>query len=104
MEPAELDSAAQKILSEEQTEKATAILLLKETTKYGTVFALSRGFVGQQLELSDDQSEELFELGNEIFDDLKDELQNSKFDSWISAAESLPKDAQRELEALLKGN
>lgn len=92
-----------KLLTIDQLKCLNAELLPAHAEKYGTLCELSYGELANQLKLTPEQRERMFEKGIEIYEALLEEIQEKKQVSnrlWQRQLESLPAETRQKLEKL----
>lgn len=102
MSDEKLKSELQTLLTEEQRRGLNRYGIKSETTRYGTVNEMSRGLLSQVIGLSEEESEDLYEAGKEIFDELNQDIRDSKDDALQETLGSLSKEQQEQIIARLK--
>ena len=75
-ERAERERQVREILTDKQLQKINSITILKEATRVGTVNALSQGWASHLLELSAEESDQIFKKGVNVDQGLQTELAN----------------------------
>ena len=75
-ERAERERQIREILTDKQLQKINSITILKEATRVGTVNALSQGWASHLLELSAEESDQIFKKGVNVDQGLQTELAN----------------------------
>lgn len=94
---AELD----KILTADQTRLLSVASFQKEAQRLGTVRAICAGTLARELELSDRETERLFELGVELQQELIVKMRDAKANRWQAAMSTLDSDVRDRVIKLL---
>ena len=78
-------------------DNSTALTIQNEASRRGTVAALCGGSLGRFLELSDEDSQRLFEIGVELNDGLPERIQQAKLSLWKDSLTSLSPASQEKI-------
>ncbi|MFT5299865.1 MAG: hypothetical protein ACI87E_001923 [Mariniblastus sp.] len=94
---AELD----KILTAEQTRLLSAASIQNEAQRFGTIKAVCAGTLARELELSERETERLFEIGVELQQELIEKMRDKKANRWHEAMSTLDSNLQDKVIKLL---
>ena len=89
------------VLNDKQSRDFYQLVKKSELSRWGTVGALSLGYVRQLLGITDSQSKELAQLGKRLQSDMKEKIANARLEHWRSQMRDLSNSDREKIESLI---